>query len=71
MNSLFEISEKEIARLSEGALVDVLNRLLRAESSRIDLASTNAQTSLRIHDPDGGVDARVSNAPYLVGFQKA
>ncbi len=59
MNPLFGISEEEIARLPEQALVDVLNRLLRAEGSRIGLLPTNIQTSLRIHDPDGGVDACV------------
>lgn len=63
MRLLFGVSEEEIARLSEWELVDVLNRLLRAEGSRIDLPPTNIQTSLRIHDPDGGVDARVINAP--------
>src|SRR5713226_2609935 len=59
MNPLFGISEEEIARLPEQALVDVLNRLLRAEGSRIGLLPTNIQTSLRIHDPDGDVDACV------------
>lgn len=61
MNPIFGLSEAEIARLPEQALVDVLNRLLRAEGSRIDLLPLNLQTSLRIHDPDGGVDACVRN----------
>lgn len=59
---LFEISADDIARLGEDAFVDFVNRLLRTEGHRVGIPPTNIQTSLRVNDPDGGIDALITNA---------
>src|SRR5579884_2261600 len=63
MDSLFGISEKEIAGLSPEELADLTSRLLDAESNRFGLLPSLVQTSLRIFDNEGGVDARVRDMP--------
>jgi hypothetical protein len=62
MNPLFEVGPREVALLAELPFADLLNRLLRAEGNRSGWSPTNIQTSLRISDPDGGIDARVRDA---------
>ena len=60
---MFEITAKEIENLSPEIFADVINRLLRAESSRTGMSPRNVQTSLKIYEPDGGIDALVKDAP--------
>lgn len=60
---IYQITANDISRLSQEEFVDFLNRLLQAEGSRLGISPTDIQTSLRINDPDGGVDALVMNAP--------
>lgn len=61
--SPYGLSEEEIERLDQIRFVDFMNRLLRAEGHRAQILPTNVQTTLRINDPDAGIDARVRDAP--------
>src|SRR5579864_3536676 len=36
-----------------------MNRLIRVEAALLHIPPTNVETSLRINDPDGGIDARI------------
>src|SRR5712691_3731040 len=58
----FEVTVDDVSGLNSFEFPDLLNRLLRAETSRIGLLPTNVQTTLRVNDRDGGVDARVRDA---------
>lgn len=59
MNHPYQIDSDEVARLNKDELPRVINRLIWAEAHRLHLPSMAVETSLRINDPDGGVDARV------------
>lgn len=59
MKHPYHIDSDEAARLSKDELPLVMGRLIWAESHRLHLPSMAVETSLRINDPDGGVDARV------------
>lgn len=61
--SIYLLSSTDIDRLQESVFVDFLNHLLRAEGSATGILQTNIQTSLRIYDPDEGIDARIKDAP--------
>lgn len=65
MNPLFEVSEQEIENLNQYQFADILNRLLKAEAQRYGIPPLSVTTTLRINDPDGGVDARVEPAVNL------
>ncbi len=65
MNPLLQVNEQEIERLNEHQFVDVLNRLLKAEASRYGIPALAVKTTLRINDPDGGIDARVDRSVKL------
>lgn len=56
---LVRISSDEIERLGPDELVEVMDRLLRAEGHRIGIPPANIETSSRIHVPDEGIDARI------------
>lgn len=64
-NPLFNIQEKEIEFLLEPEFVDVLNKLLKAESQRFGIPVHAVNTTMRLNDPDGGVDARVEHSISL------
>lgn len=59
MRSPFQIDSDDVARLSQIDLPRVLNRLIRAEADLLGVPFEGVQTSLRMNDPDGGIDARV------------
>ncbi len=54
----YEVSGRDIERLSDVELLDLLNRLLLAEVNKLAVSPTAVQTNLRKTDPDGGVDAK-------------
>jgi len=58
MSSIFEIKPQEIESFDDVRLVDLMNHLLCAEVDKIGVSPENINTTLRINDPDGGVDAR-------------
>jgi hypothetical protein len=62
MNPLFQVSEQDIEFLDQLQLTDILNRLLKAEAQRYGIPPLSVKTTLRINDPDGGVDARVEHS---------
>ena len=59
----YEVNEEDIAALYETSFVDTMNHLIRAEGDKLGMAQTDIETTLRMNEPDGGVDARVRNAP--------
>lgn len=63
MQPILEITSTEVDALNQFRLTEVLNLVLRAEGSRARIPPSEIQTSLRINDPDGGVDARLP-APH-------
>ena len=64
MEHPLKIVEKEIEALGAGGLVEILNTLLRLEGQSIGMNQVDIQTtSVRLTAGDGGVDARVQNAP--------
>ncbi|HLK61351.1 MAG TPA: hypothetical protein VKU00_32675 [Chthonomonadaceae bacterium] len=65
MNALFEVDATSIVRLNKEGFGDVLNRLIRAEASQQGLSTTQVYTSLRIDDPDGGIDAAVRDCAVV------
>lgn len=65
MNQLFDILEEDISPLGAEHFVDLFNRLVRAEGSRIGLFPVDIHTSLRITVPDAGVDARVFDNSHV------
>src|SRR6266571_3920843 len=60
----YEVTEEDISGLNAFEFADLMNRLLRAEVSRIGLSPIHVQTSLRVQDPDAGVDARVREVAH-------
>ncbi len=65
MNPLLQVSEKDIELLDEHQIADIMNRLLKAEAQRYGILPLSIKTTLRIHDPDGGIDARVEHSTRL------
>jgi len=59
MSVIFEIKPEEIESLGDVEFVDAMNHLLCAEVDRVGAPPDNVNTSLRVNDPDGGVDARI------------
>jgi len=57
------ITERDVQRLTAVQLVGLLNRLLRIEGRLLGMSQADIATSLAETAPDGGVDARVQNAP--------
>lgn len=55
----FSISPDEIAALTTESLVALLNRLIENQGAYCGLTVDSVRTTLRINDPDGGVDAYV------------
>ena len=53
------IENTEIGRLTQEQLPSVMNLLLRSEAANHQLSSEAVELSLRINDPDGGIDALV------------
>lgn len=62
MNPLLQVSEQEIESLDEHQFTDIMNRLLKAEAQRYGIPPLAVKTTLRVHDPDGGIDARVEHS---------
>jgi hypothetical protein len=65
MNPLPQVDEQDIERLNQLQFADILNRLLKAEAQRYGIHPLDVKTTLRINDPDGGVDARVEHSGNL------
>jgi hypothetical protein len=61
MNTIFDISSKEITQLNPFDFSDLMNKLLWAEGSRIGILPTNIYTTLRINVSDKGIDAKIIN----------
>lgn len=59
MGSLYQIESTDIERLNQNELPRVLNHLIRAEARLLHVPFESIQTSLRVNDPDGGIDACV------------
>jgi hypothetical protein len=55
----FEVTEKEISRLAPAELVELLDKLLAAESWAFGLPGRAAQGTFKITIPDGGEDFRI------------
>ena len=53
----FEIQPTEVARLTDQALVAVVNKLLELEAQRSGVPSSALNLSWKQHTPDGGIDA--------------
>lgn len=62
MPAIQEITGTEIEQLDERRFVEMMNRLLWAEGARAKIPNLNIETSLRLHDKDRGIDARVTSA---------
>lgn len=60
-NSLFIIEEREIAFLTEPEFVEVLNKLLKAEAQKFGVPIQAIDATMRLNDPDGGVDAKIDH----------
>jgi hypothetical protein len=61
-NPLFDIEERDIEYLTEPQFVDVLNRLLKAEAQKFGIPVQDVNTTMRLNDPDGGIDAQIGRA---------
>ena len=61
MNSIFQVSSKQVAALSSNEFAELVNRLLRVEAGRLQMPQDSIDTTLRTTDPDGGVDAMIRN----------
>jgi hypothetical protein len=57
MPGRFEVQADEISNLNEQNFVRVCNTLLRHEGRRLGVPQEDILTTLRINDPDGGIDA--------------
>lgn len=64
-NPLFQIDEQDVENLNEPQFVDVVNRLIKAEAGRYGIPPFDVKTTLRLNDPDGGIDARVEHSLSL------
>ncbi len=53
----FQIQATRVAELPAVQLVEFVNRLIRSEGWRLGVPPDKLKTSLRIYDPDGGIDA--------------
>lgn len=65
MQPILQITNTEVDALDQLRLTEVLNLLLRAEGARARIPPAEIQTSLKINDSDGGIDARLA-APHEV-----
>jgi hypothetical protein len=64
--SLFVVDERQVEFLREIELAATLNQLLLAEGEKRRISPTKIHFTLRITEPDGGVDARVEAPSGLV-----
>lgn len=55
----FEVTKEDIERLDEHSLTNLMQKLLRAELSKLGLKQSELIISLDIHDPDGGLDGYI------------
>ena len=55
----FEVTKEDIERLDEYSFTNVMQKLLRAEMSKLRLKQSDLTVSLDIHDPDGGLDGYI------------
>ncbi len=79
LRSVFDLRDDQIARMSPEEAVDLFQRLLWAEASRIGVGINNVTISRCIDVPDGGIDASVQNfaagknsgllKPGMTGYQ--
>lgn len=60
MRSVFRIDNDDIAILDQSELPRVMNHLIAAESLKYGIPAAQTQLSLRITDPDEGIDGRIS-----------
>jgi hypothetical protein len=56
---IFNIQSPEIELCDSGKLTMVVNRCLQVETARLGLPAHLLEVTLRINEPDGGIDARV------------
>ena len=61
MTPLFSVDRKDIEMLNEHELTELMNRLIRAELAALGQPQQRAELSVKIHEPDGGVDARLTD----------
>jgi hypothetical protein len=54
---LFKVRADEIEDLDEKLFVDLCNSLIRHDGRRLGVPPEKLLTTLRITDPDGGIDA--------------
>src|SRR5260370_16114 len=59
MKTPLQIDSDDVAALSKDDLPRVMNRLLGLEARRCCIPPSDVETSLRINDPDGGIDALI------------
>lgn len=63
MRSVLDVTNDQIFRMSPEDAVDLFQRLLWAEASRIGVGINNVNISRWIDVPDGGIDASVREVP--------
>ncbi|MFL5797635.1 MAG: hypothetical protein ACJ77A_06840 [Actinomycetota bacterium] len=61
----YEIRPGQVAALTEHDQVALFNLLIRHEARRLSIPPENIHTNLRIHDPDGGVDALTDGSNHV------
>ncbi len=68
MASAFEVVAKDITASSEEQLVELCNLLIWEDAMSAHMPSERVKITLRIHDPDGGIDAFTDNLGPAVRF---
>jgi len=60
---VFDIDPSEIENENPFRFAELMNKCLEVEADQIGVPLNDLQTTLKITEPDGGVDARIKNAP--------
>src|SRR5208337_4809857 len=63
MRTVFDVTNNHIHRMKPEEAVDLFQKLLWAEASRIGIGINNVNISRWIDTPDGGLDASVREVP--------
>lgn len=61
MGSPYQIESTEVERLNQEQLPRIMNLLLRSEAAQLHIPPENIETTLRVNDADGGIDAWMNN----------
>jgi hypothetical protein len=56
-----QIESMEVEQLTQDRLPRIMNLLLRMEAARLHVPPENIETTLRVNDADGGIDAQMNN----------